>query len=40
MDAAKETQIAAHVQALARLLYKKNEATNPEQLAPLEGIEV
>lgn len=40
MDSAKEAQIAAHVQALAALLYEESEATNPQQLETLEGIEV
>lgn len=40
MDAAKEAQIAAHVQALAALLYEESEATHPAQLSTLEGIEV
>ena len=40
MDAAKEALIAAHVQALAALLYEESESTNPEQLTTLEGIEI
>ena len=37
MDADKQTQIQAHVRAIAALLY---EETAPEQLTTLEGIEV
>ncbi|MFM7423504.1 MAG: hypothetical protein ACKO7W_00625, partial [Elainella sp.] len=36
MDADKQAQIQAHVQALAALLYAE---TDPEQLKTLEGIE-
>lgn len=39
MDAAKEAQITAHALALAALLYEETEATNPEQLKTLGGIE-
>jgi len=37
MDADKQTQIQAHVRAIAALLYDE---TAPEQLTTLEGIEV